>query len=409
MAAGGVPAGAYVGGMPDTERAAPAWFDLTNDQRAILGPLKDFLKSEVAPGAVARDETDEFPHAIVKALGAMGIFGLQVPEEYGGAQLDTTTAALVIEEIAAVDGSLALTVASHNSLCVGHLLVAATEAQRRTYLPALATGEKLGAWALTEPGAGSDAASLATRAVTVDGGYEISGSKQFITQGTVGGTYVVMARTSQPAAGASRSDGISAFVLDGSTPGLVRGKPERKLGLHSSDTTPLTFEGARVAQEALLGEEGDAFKDVATVLSGGRIGIGAMGLGLGRAALERAAAYAVERRQFGQPLSRHQAVAFKLAEAATELEAARLLVRKAAVLRDQGRDHTMAAAMAKLKGSVAGVNACDSAIQILGGYGYLRDFEVERFWRDARLTRIGEGTDEIQHLIISREYLRQLG
>ncbi|HRN18494.1 MAG TPA: acyl-CoA dehydrogenase family protein [Trueperaceae bacterium] len=395
--------------MVDPEPAAPAWFDLTADQRAILGPLKAFLKSEVAPGAITRDTTGEFPHAIVKELGAMGIFGLQVPEEYGGAGLDTTTAALVIEEIAAVDGSLALTVASHNSLCVGHLLVAANPAQRRAYLPALATAEKLGAWALTEPEAGSDAASLSMRAVAVEGGYELSGSKQFITQGTVAGTYVVMARTSEAAPDAPRSDGISAFVLDGSTPGLVRGKPEHKLVLHSSDTTPLSFEGARVESAALLGEEGAAFADVSTVLSGGRIGIGAMGIGLGRAALERAAAYAQERRQFDRPLWRHQAVAFKLAAAATELEAARLLVRKAAVLRDQRRDYTMAAAMAKLKGSVAGVNACDAAIQVLGGYGYLRDFEVERFWRDARLTRIGEGTDEIQHLIISREYLRQLG
>lgn len=397
----------YVGHMAGSQ-ATPAWFDLTDDQRAVLGPLRDYLRAEVAPGAIARDESGEFPGRIVRELGAMGIFGLQVPEEHGGAGLDTMTAALVVEEVAAVDGSLALTVASHNSLCVGHLLVAANEAQRREWLPQLATAEKLGAWALTEPGAGSDAASLTTRAVRSEGGYEITGAKQFITQGTVAGTYVVVARTADPAPGAARSDGISAFVVDGAAPGLVRGKPEKKLGLRSSDTTPLQLDGVRVGHEALLGEEGTAFADVSRVLSGGRIGIGAMGIGLGRAALERAARYAQERRQFGQPLARHQAVAFKLAEMATELEAARLLVRKAAALRDSGRDYTMAAAMAKLKGSVAGVSACDAAIQVLGGYGYLRDFEVERFWRDARLTRIGEGTDEIQHLIIAREYLRQL-
>lgn len=385
------------------------WFDLTPDQRSLIGPLREFLRSEVAPGAVQRDETGEFPAELVKALGAMGVFGLQVPEEFGGSGLDTATSAMVIEEIAAVDGSLALTVASHNSLCVGHLLVAADSAQRREWLPPLASAERLGAWALTEPGAGSDAASLTTRAVRTPDGYELNGSKQFITQGTVAGTYIVMARTAEPSPGGSRSDGISAFVLPGDAEGLVRGKPEKKLGLRSSDTTPLAFEGARVGAGALLGEEGGAFADVARVLTGGRIGIGAMGIGLGRAALEKAAKYALERRQFGQTLSRHQAVAFKLAEMATELEAARLLVAKAAALRDAGRDHTLAAAMAKLKGSVAGVNACDSAIQVLGGYGYLRDYEVERYWRDARLTRIGEGTDEIQHLIIAREYLRQLG
>lgn len=390
------------------DQTVTPWFELTADQRALLGLLREYLQAEVAPGAVQRDETGEFPTAIVESLGAMGVFGLQVPEEYGGAGLDTATAALVVEEVAAVDGSLALTVASHNSLCVGHLLVAADAAQRREWLPPLATAERLGAWALTEPGAGSDAAALTTKATRTADGYAITGNKQFITQGTVGGTYVVMARTAEAAPGAARSDGISAFVLPGTAPGLVRGKPEKKLGLRSSDTTPLAFDGVRVGDGALLGRAGEAFADVARVLSGGRIGIGAMGIGLGRAALEKAGRYALERRQFGQALARHQAVAFKLAEMATELEAARLLVMKAAALRDAGRDHTLAAAMAKLKGSVAGVNACDAAIQVLGGYGYLRDYEVERYWRDARLTRIGEGTDEIQHLIIAREYLRQL-
>ncbi len=390
------------------DQTVTPWFELTADQRALLGPLREYLQAEVAPGAVQRDETGEFPAAIVESLGAMGVFGLQVPEEYGGAGLDTATAALVVEEVAAVDGSLALTVASHNSLCVGHLLVAADAAQRREWLPPLATAERLGAWALTEPGAGSDAAALTTKATRTADGYAITGNKQFITQGTVGGTYVVMARTAEAAPRAARSDGISAFVLPGTAPGLVRGKPEKKLGLRSSDTTPLAFDGVKVGDGALLGRTGEAFADVARVLSGGRIGIGAMGIGLGRAALEKAGRYALERRQFGQALARHQAVAFKLAEMATELEAARLLVMKAAALRDAGRDHTLAAAMAKLKGSVAGVNACDAAIQVLGGYGYLRDYEVERYWRDARLTRIGEGTDEIQHLIIAREYLRQL-
>jgi len=394
--------------MLKTADTGPAWFDLSADQRAILGPLRDFLAAEVAPGAAQRDVSGEFPHALVASLGAMGLFGMQVPERFGGSELDSATAALVIEEIAAVDGSLALTVASHNSLCVGHLLVAADERQRERWLPPLATAERLGAWCLTESGAGSDAAGLATRARADGDGFVIDGSKVFITQGTVAGTYVVIARTDEPAAGEPRSAGISAFVVDGSAPGLERGRPEKKLGLNSSDTTPLTFDALAVPGENLLGELGHGFADVSTVLAGGRIGIGAMGLGLGRAALEAAANYATERRQFGKPIARHQAIAFKLAEMVMELEAARLLVLKAAALRDAGRDFTMAASLAKLKGSVAGVAACDAAIQVLGGNGYMKDYPVERYWRDARLTRIGEGTDEIQHLIIAREYLRSI-
>jgi len=388
--------------------AEPLWFELTTDQRALLGPLRDYLRSEVAPGAIERDRSGSFPHDIVRTLGGMGVFGLQVPERFGGAALDTATAALIIEEIGAVDGSLCLTVASHNSLCTGHVLQAADDAQKERYLPALARAESLGAWCLTEPSSGSDAAALRTRAVQDGDAFVIDGSKVFITQGTVAGTYVVIARTDPPAEGRSQADGISAFVVDGDAAGLVRGTPEEKLGLHSSDTTPLTFEGLRVPAENLLGTRGRGFDDVKVVLDGGRIGIGAMGIGLGRAALEIAGRYALEREQFGRPIARHQAIAFKLAEMATELEAARLLVMKAAALRDAGRDHTLAASMAKLKGSVAGVAACDAAIQILGGYGYVRDYEVERLWRDARLTRIGEGTDEVQHLVIARQVLQSL-
>ncbi len=385
--------------------AATPWFDLSDDQRAVLGPLREVMARDVAPGAIERDETGEFPLDLVKDLAALGLFGLQVPERYGGAGLDTTTAALVIEEVAAADGSLALTVASHNSLCVGHLLRAASDTQRAEWIPPLASGEKLGAWCLTEPGAGSDAASLTTRATRNADGWSITGSKVFITQGTVASTYVVVARTDDPPAGAPRSAGISAFVVDGASHGLERGRPEKKLGLRSSDTTPLRFESMQVPADHLLGTEARAFDDVTAVLGAGRIGIGAMGIGLGRAALQIASRYAQERSQFGRPIAKHQAVAFKIAAMATELEAARLLVLKAAALRDAGRDYTAAASMAKLKGSVAGVDACDAAIQILGGNGYMRDYQVERLWRDARLTRIGEGTDEIQHLIIAKEYL----
>lgn len=383
------------------------WFELDNDQKALIGALRDFLKKEVAPTAIERDKNKAFPHALVKQLGAMGVMGMQVAEKYGGAALPTDTMARIIEEIATVDGSLCLTVASHNSLCTGHIQIGGNEAQKEKYLPDLANATILGAWGLTEPSSGSDAAALKTKADDHGDHFIINGAKSFITQGTVGGTYVVVARTDAPAEGKHYADGISAFVFEGDNEGLIRGKPEEKLGLHSSDTTPLMFENLRVPADALLGERGNAFADVKQVLDGGRIGIGAMGVGLGRGALEIAAKYALEREQFGKPLAKKQAVSFMLAEMATELEAARLLYLKAAALKDAGRDFTLAASQAKLKGSVAGVKACDQAIQILGGYGYVREYEVERMWRDARLTRIGEGTDEIQHLVIAREFLRQ--
>lgn len=383
------------------------WCDLTPDQKALLGSLREFLRDEVAPGAIERDATGAFPHALIARLGSLGVLGMQVPERYGGAALDTLTTALILEEIASVDGSLCLTVASHNSLCTGHIVLAGTDAQRERYLPDLASGRKLGAWALTEPGSGSDAASLVTQAKDEGDSFVLSGSKMFITQGTVASVYVVMARSDPPPIGASRAVGISAFIVEGDVPGLIRGKPEKKLGLHSSDTAALTLENVRVPASHLLGERGQAFRDVMAILDGGRIGIAAMAVGLGRSALEIAAKYALERRQFGRSIAEFQGVSFKLAEMATELEAARLLIRKAAALRDAGRDYTMVASMAKLKGATAGVKACDDAIQILGGYGYIQDYQVERLWRDARLTRIGEGTDEVQHLIIAREYLRQ--
>ena len=383
------------------------WFELNQDQRALLGALKEFLKAEVAPTAIERDKTGQFPFDIVKKLGDMGVMGMQVAEDYGGAALDTVTMAHIIAEIAAVDGSLCLTVASHNSLCTGHIQLGGTPKQHERYLPTLATGQKLGAWGLTEPDSGSDAAALKTRAEDKGDHFVINGAKSFITQGSVGNIYVVIARTDAPREGKHYADGISAFVFDGDTAGLIRGQPEDKLGLHSSDTAALTFENLIVPAENMLGQRGQGFKDVMQVLMGGRIGIGAMGYGLGRGALEIAANYALEREQFSGPIADKQAISFKIAEMATELEAARLLILKAAVLKDAGRDFGMAASQAKLKGSVVGVQACDYAIQILGGYGYMRDYEVERMWRDARLTRIGEGTDEVQHLIIAREYLKQ--
>ncbi len=379
-------------------------YDLTDDQRTILGSLSAFLKKEVAPGAAERDQTGEFPIQIVKALGEMGIMGAQTPAEYGGSELDTATFALIIEEIAAYDGSLCLTVASHNSLCQGHILIGGTQEQKQKFLPDLASATKLGAWGLTEPGSGSDSGGLATRAeAQPDGSWMLNGSKNFITQGSVAGTYVVLARTDAPRAGKGKNDGISAFVFNrDEVEGFSVGRKEDKLGLRSSDTAQLIFENIHLEAGALLGTRGQAFKDVMRVLDGGRIGIGAMGLGLGRAAFEFAAQYGMEREQFGKPVALNQALSFRLADIDTELEAARLLLRKAADLKDAGRDFTVAAARAKLFATEKGLAACDSAIQMLGGYGYIKEYPVERFWRDNRLTTIGEGTSEVQRLIISR-------
>jgi alkylation response protein AidB-like acyl-CoA dehydrogenase len=387
--------------------AQPLWFEPNREQQDILASLRDFLKAEVAPSAAERDATHAFPLEIVKKLGSMGVMGAQTPEQYGGAGLDTATFALIIEEIASVDGSLALTVASHNSLCTGHILIAGNDAQKRAFLPELARAERLGAWGLTEPGSGSDSGGMATMAREVDGGFIINGSKVFITQGSVGGTYVVNARTDAPRAGKSKTDGLSAFVLNRETPGLSIGRKEDKLGLNSSDTAMLIFEDMFVPHSALLGTRGQGFRDVMRVLDGGRIGIAAMAVGLGRAALDTAARYALEREQFGKPIAEFQGISFKLAEMSTELEAARLMYLRAAALKDAGRDFTMAAAQAKLLASEIGCKACDHAIQIFGGYGYIKEYPVERFWRDNRLTRIGEGSSEIQHVIIARELLRQ--
>ncbi|KQR40910.1 acyl-CoA dehydrogenase family protein [Deinococcus sp. Leaf326] len=381
----------------------------TGDQRTILSALRSFLKDRVEPGAAERDQTGEFPHDIVRGLGELGIMGAQTPEAYGGSELDTATFAMIIEEIAAVDGSLCLTVASHNSLCQGHILIGGTEAQKRKLLPDLASARKLGAWGLTEPGSGSDSGGMASRAAEQpDGSWVLNGSKNFITQGSVGGTYVVLARTDPARAGKSKNDGISAFVFNrDEVQGFSIGRKEDKLGLRSSDTAQLIFEDIHLPADALLGERGNAFKDVMRVLDGGRVGIAAMGLGLGRAAFEYASRYTLGREQFGKPIAHNQNLAFRLADLDTRLEAARLLIRKAADLKDAGQNFTVPVARAKLFATTVGVEACDEAIQMLGGYGYVKEYPVERFWRDNRLTRIGEGTDEVQRLVISRDVLKR--
>jgi alkylation response protein AidB-like acyl-CoA dehydrogenase len=392
-----------------TEKSRELWFELSPEERQIVGALRDFLQAEVAPGAAERDRTGEFPMEIVKKLGELGVMGANVPEQYGGAGLTTRAFTRIVEEIGAVDGSLGLTVASHNSLCIGHILTAGNEAQKREFLPKLASAELLGAWGLTEPGSGSDAAALRTRADETPEGFVINGSKQFITQGSVAGVYVINARTDPAPAPDKKHLGLSAFVFYRPAQGLRVGRKEEKLGLHSSDTAQLIFEDLQVGKDALMGERGKGFYDVMKVLEGGRIGIAALSVGLGRAALEFAAKYALEREQFGKPIAEFQGVSFKLAEMATNLEAARLLYLRAAELRDAGRPFGMEAAQAKLFASEVAVKACDEAIQVLGGYGYIKEYPVERYWRDARLMRIGEGTSEVLKVIIARNLLAKFG
>ncbi len=383
---------------------ADLWFEPQPEERPLLQALATYLKERVVPTAAERDAAGVFPRELATELGELGVFGLQVPEEYGGLGLSTRTAALIIEQVGWADGSLGLTVASHNSLASGHLLLDGNQEQKERFLPKMASGEWLGAWGLTEPGAGSDAAALKTRAEKTADGWVLSGSKQFITQGSVAGAYVINAR-SDPAPEGKPHRGISAFIFEAGTPGLKVGRKEDKLGLRSSDTAQLVLEDLKLNDDALLGERGKGFYTVLKVLDGGRIGIAALSVGIGQAALEFAARYAGERRQFGRPIGHFEGIGFQLAEMGTELEAARLLYLKAASLKDAGRDYTLAAAQAKLLASEAATRAADAAIQILGGYGYVKDYPVERYWRDVRLMRIGEGTSEIIKLVIAKRVL----
>ncbi len=376
-------------------------FELAEGQRAVRDMVRDFAEREIRPAAAHYDERAEFPWDLVRRMGPLGLLGMVVPEAYGGAGMDTVSYALAMEEIARHDGALALTVASHNSLCQGHILVAGSEEQRRKYLPPLARGEVMGAWGLTEPGSGSDAAGLRTTAVLQGDHWILNGSKNFITQGSVAQTYVVMAST-DPSRG---THGVSAFLVERGTPGFRPGRPEHKLGLRASDTAQLFFEDARVPKENLLGEIDHGFLDTLKVLDGGRISIAAMAVGLARGALEESLRYAKERQQFGQPIAAFQAIQWKLADMATEIAAARLLTLKAAALKDRGRSTSKESAMAKLFASEVGMRACTQAVQIHGGYGYLRDFPVERYFRDVKLCEIGEGTSEIQRVVIARQIL----
>lgn len=363
--------------------------------------VRDFARREIAPHVRKWDEASVFPREVFAKLGDMGLLGILVPEEYGGAGLTYRHAIAAIEELAAVEPGIALSVAAHNSLCTGHILAFANETQKRSWLPRLATGQTMGAWALTEPESGSDAASLRTRARKVEGGWVLSGAKAFTTHASVAEVAVVMARSrEEPGA-----RGISAFIVPLSSPGVVRGKKEDKLGMRTSDTASLILEECFVSDEALIGQEGEGYAQAMAVLEGGRVGIAALGVGIARGALEAALAYAKTRKQFNLPLTAFEAIRFKLADMATQLDAARLLTEKAAELKDRGLPCGRIASEAKLFASEVAVKAAEEAIQIHGGYGYTREYPVEKFWRDAKLCTIGEGTSEIQRLIISKELI----
>jgi alkylation response protein AidB-like acyl-CoA dehydrogenase len=384
-------------------------FDLSDEQIVLQKSVRELCERLIIPNARRWDQEEHFPHEIIPAMGEMGLLGMQIPEEYGGAGMKFLDYVVALEEVARADASVGLTMASHNSLCTGHLYLAGTEAQRKKFLPRLATGQALGGWGLTEPGSGSDAGAARTRAVPKgvgkDAGWVINGTKTFITQGSVGSIYVVLASTSPE----KKAKGLTAFIVERGTPGFRTGKRIEKMGLHASDTTELVFEDVEVPGDQRLGEIDAGFFDTLKILDKGRIGIGAWAVGIGRAALEAATKYAKERVQFGKPISDFQAVQHMLADMATELDAARLLVWRAAVMQDAKQRTTKESAIAKYYAARATMRACNAAVQIHGGYGYTREFDVERYLRDAKLAEIGEGTNEVQKMVIAREILHSWG
>ena len=377
-------------------------FALSDDQLVLQKSVRELAERLIIPNARRWDKEEVFPHEIIPAMGEMGLLGMQIPEEYGGAGMKFLDYVVALEEISRADASVGLTMASHNSLCTGHIFLAGNEAQRKKYLPRLASGQALGGWGLTEPGSGSDAGAAATRAIRKNAGWVINGTKTFITQGSVGSIYVVLASTSPE----KKAKGLTAFIVERGTPGFRTGKRIEKMGLHASDTTELVFEEVEIPDDQRLGEIDGGFFDTLKILDKGRVGIGAWAVGIGRAALEASLKYAKERVQFGKPISDFQGIQHMLADMATELDAARLLVWRAALMQDQKLRTTQESATAKYYAARATMRACNAAVQIHGGYGYTREFDVERYLRDAKLGEIGEGTNEVQKMVIARELLR---
>ncbi|MCS7281878.1 MAG: acyl-CoA dehydrogenase [Anaerolineae bacterium] len=378
-------------------------FELSEEHRMIQRTVREFAEKEIAPRAIAIDEKDEFPEDLFRRMGELGILGLPFPEEYGGSGGDYLALALALEEIARVSGTVAIILDAHTSLCCEPIYLFGTEEQKRKYLVPLARGEKIGAFGLTEPQAGSDAGAIRTRAVREGDHWVLNGQKCYITNGAVADVVIVAAKT-DPEAG---SRGISAFIVEKGTPGFQIGRNEKKMGLKGSVTSELFFEDCRIPAENLLGKENEGFKQFLTTLDAGRVAIAAMALGLARGAFERAVAYAKQRVQFGQPIANFQAIQWMIADMATEIDAARLMVHRAAWLRTKGVRFTKEASMAKLFATEVSERVCWRAIQIHGGYGYIQDYEVERMYRDQRLCAIGEGTNEIQRLVIARHILKE--
>ncbi len=371
-------------------------FELSPEQREIQAVAREFADAEIAPNATAWDTEHRFPHELVPKLAELGLMGVCIPEELGGVGADFVSYMLVLEEISRADAGIGVTVAVHTSACTLPIAKFGTEEQAQTLVPPLARGEKIGAFALTESGSGSDARSLRTKAERDGDGWRLTGTKQWITSGSFGGTILVFARG---------ENGISCFLVDGSPDGLEVTKEHSKMGLHSSSTVDLVFDGVEVAADRMLGEEGKGFNIAMATLDGGRIGIAAQAVGIAQAAFDAACAYALERQQFGKRIAEFGAIQGKLADMATEIDAARLLVLRAAWLRDQGKPHGEAGAKAKLYASSVARRQTGEAIQILGGYGFTTEFPVERYFRDAKITEIYEGTSEIQRLVIARSVL----
>jgi short-chain 2-methylacyl-CoA dehydrogenase len=371
-------------------------FDLPDDHRLLQETVRDFAEQEVAPVAEELDREKRFPYEIVAKMGELGWMGIPFPEEVGGAGGTTLQYALAVEELTRVDSSVAITMCAHTSLGTQPVYLFGSAEQKAALLPDLCAGHKLGAFGLTEPEAGSDAGNVRTRAALEDGEWVVNGAKQFITNaGTdISGHVAITARTGE--------NEISNVIVENGTTGYEQGTPYRKMGWNASDTRPLTFTDCRVPEENLLGPRGQGFRQFLHILDIGRIGVAAMGVGLAQGALDEALAYAKERRAFGQPISKFQAIQGKLADMATEIEAARLLTYKAAYLKDEGRNFTLTAAQAKLKTGRLAVRACEEAVQIHGGYGYIEEYPVCRFYRDAKILTIGEGTDEVQQMVIAR-------
>ncbi|MGB7970610.1 MAG: acyl-CoA dehydrogenase family protein [Candidatus Deferrimicrobiaceae bacterium] len=377
-------------------------FELSHEHVSLREMVRTFVGREVRPHARYWDESGIFPAETVAKLGELGIMGVMVPEEYGGAGMDTISYSIAVEEIGKGDGSLGLTVASHNSLCTAHILAFGSEAIRRKFLPELASGRSLGAWALTEPGSGSDSLNMKTRAEWKADRWVINGNKMFITQGSVADVYLILAVTDRE----KGRDGITAFLVEAGTPGLFPGKPLHKLGMRSSDTAELVLEDLEVKPGNVIGEVNSGFRDTMRNLAGGRISIAALAVGIGRGAMEEAIAYAKDRHQFGQPISSFQAIQWMIADAGTELDAASLLTYRAAYRKDAGKPYVQEAAIAKLFASEAAMRSTIKAVQIFGGYGYIREYPVERYMRDAKLCEIGEGTSEVQRMIIARRLIQ---